>query len=81
MSHTVVLSISNDFYAKKAILEAKTRFIQYLHLELKPQGNGTVSAVFIVPEKYIGDEREIILECLNYMLDRSVQVMLEKEVS
>lgn len=81
MSYAVTLPISNDFYAKAAVLEAKSKFSQYLRLELKPQSNGLVTTVFRVPEKYAGDEREIILECLNYMLDRTIQIMLEKEAS
>ncbi len=81
MPHDVTLPISNDLYVKTAVLEAKGKFAQYLRLELKPQNNGAVAAVFSVSEKYANDEREIILECLNYMLDRSIQIMLEKEAS
>lgn len=81
MPHVATLPISNDLYAKAAVLEAKSKFSQYLRLELKPNSNGLVSAVFNVSEEYVSDGREIILECLNYMLDRSIQIMLEKEAS
>ena len=81
MIHTVKLPIFNDLYTKAAVLEAKNKFSPYLRLELKPQSNGFISAIFDVPAEYVSDEREIILECLNYMLDRSIQIMLEKEAS
>lgn len=50
-------------------------------MNLRPKDKNLVTAEFTVPEKYKEDAREIILECLNYMADRSAQLLLEKEDS
>ncbi len=81
MSCSATLDLSNDIYSKTTVLEAKNRFSQYLQLNLSPKDRNLVTAEFIVPTKYEKDAREIILECLNYMADRSAQLLLEKEDS
>jgi len=73
------LDISNDIYSKAAVLEAKSKFSQFLQLNLRPKEKNLVVAEFTVLAKYEEDAREIILECLNYMADRSAQLLLEKE--
>lgn len=81
MTDKVILLLSNDIYNKHAVLDAKDKFSSYLQLSLSPKGNNFVLAQFIVKDKYKEYTRKIISECLNYILDKSIYIMLTKEAS
>ena len=77
MSNTVTRVISNDIYARKAIAEAQSAFSNYCKVKASPVKTGNAELTFQVKEEHLNNSREIILEFLNYALDRSVQLQQE----
>ena len=79
MTHSVTLCLANDFYYKSAILEAKKIFSQYLHLDVKQNKKGFSTVKFRIFNKYEEDIKEIVLECLNYIMDKSIYIMIKQD--
>lgn len=73
------VEISNDIYPKRIVSEAKMAFKDYALFEVSLKDSGTICLKIVPLEKYAGDEREIVLSFLNYMLDLSANYHLKKE--
>lgn len=71
--------IDNDLYPKKAILDARVAFLEYMDIKLSPISSKSVKLFITINPKYNDNKRQIYLEFLNYILDKSTQLLLERE--
>jgi hypothetical protein len=68
---------NHGLYPPQALADAAEAFHDYCALTLAPLGPDRSLAVIEVPEQDPAQAREIALSCLNYALDRAVQILLE----
>ena len=72
------LEVIDEIYSKKSVFDAREAFSSYLTLQITPLGRGRSKLFIKIKPKYLENSREVLLEFMNYMLDRSVQLLLEK---
>lgn len=72
------LRIDNRIYSKQALNEARVAFANYLKVNVCLDAVGNVNLTFCVLDQYRESSREVILEFMNYVLDRSIQLQQEK---
>lgn len=65
--------ISNSIYTKKDLAEARQAFVKYLSVQVLPVSKGRVLLTIKVKSEYLSQEREVILEFFNYLMDTSIQ--------
>lgn len=78
MRNIIQIKLNNSIYPKKAVLEAKQAFSSYLESTLKPVEGGVLITLNI-KQVYQNDTPQIYGEFMNYLLDRTIQIALEKE--
>ena len=69
--------LDNDIYARKAVAEAQVTFREYCTVKVTPAGSGQVELAFKTDAAHEDKAQKIVLEFLNYTLDRSIQLDLE----
>ena len=67
------IEISNKIYDKSAVIDGKNQFSQFAKISITPLGRTTARITFQVKPKYIQQQKEIINEFLNYILDLTVK--------
>jgi len=72
-------TIDHSLYPRKALTDARQAYRNYCTLKIVPLGNEKVQVSITVNEKYESESRQIVLDFLNYMLDRSAQILFEEE--
>ena len=78
MTNDVIKKLDNEIYARKAVAETRNAFQDFCTVKATPIGNDQVELAFKINEAHSDKSREIILEFLNYTLDRSIQLYLEE---
>lgn len=73
--------LSNDIYPKQAVLDAKNAYANYAEFKIERTNSSTLKLIISPKPRYQSDAREICLEFLNYALDCSIQISLERESS
>ena len=79
MSFEFARTIDHSLYPRKALTDARQAYRNYCTLKIVPLGNEKVQVSITVNEKYESESRQIVLDFLNYMLDRSAQILFEEE--
>lgn len=80
MGQHITRLVDNDIYVRKAITEAQNAYRSYCKVKAAPTSSNKVELTFIIAQKYQDNARKIILEFLNYALDRSVQLNRENSI-
>lgn len=70
--------LDNEIYCRRAVAEARSCFRQYCSVRATPASAGQLELSIAVCRSYRGQAREVVLEFLNYTLDRSIQIELEE---
>ncbi len=78
MTAQFVRILDNNIYARKAVAEAQNAFREYCTVKATPAKGGQVKLAFSINTAHQNTAREVVLEFLNYALDRSVQMDLEE---
>jgi len=78
VSLQVTRLIDNEIYARKAIAEAQNAFRSFCKVKASPAATGKIELSFLIAPSHQGNAREVVLEFLNYALDRSVQLNQEE---
>ena len=68
-----VREISNLIYSKSDLAEARQAFAKFLDVKVVPVSYGRVSLSVGVLSAFQNQEREIVLEFFNYLLDAAIQ--------
>lgn len=68
-----VREISNLIYSKRDLAEARQAFAKFLDVKVVPVSYGRVSLSVGVLSAFQNQEREIVLEFFNYLLDAAIQ--------
>lgn len=71
--------IDHELYPKKAILDARVAFLEYMEIKLSPISSRSVKLIITINPQYNENKRQIYLEFFNYILDKSTQLLLERE--
>lgn len=71
--------LDNRLYLKQAVLEAKTMFSRYAEFQTNIVDFNNIQIKIKTKHSFDSNLREIVLEFMNYALDRSVQIQQEKE--
>lgn len=71
--------IDHELYPKKAILDARVAFLEYMDIKLSPISSRSVKLIITINPQYNENKRQIYLEFFNYILDKSTQLLLERE--
>jgi hypothetical protein len=74
----VVRTIDHTLYPRKALADARQAYREYCSLTITPVNGGKLQVTITVKDDYQDNARHVILEFLNYALDRSVQIHLEE---
>lgn len=74
------VGVNNEIYLKSAIAGARSAFAKYLNLRIVPLSTGNVELIFQINPGVEDNAREIVLEFLNYILDYSIQIFVERNV-
>jgi hypothetical protein len=72
-------TIDHTLYPRKALAEARQAYRDYCTLTISPLTNDRAQVSIFVKDAYENDCRQVVLDFLNYMLDRSAQIHLEEE--
>lgn len=80
MRNLIQINLDNDIYPKKAVLDTKLAFSRFVDSTLVPISGG-VRLKLVIKPMYENDIRQIYCEFMNYLLDRTIQILIEKELS
>lgn len=69
--------IDHRLYPRNALAEARQAFQAYCTFKLKPLGDERVQVVITVRPLHIERGKEIVLEFLNYALDKAAETHFE----
>lgn len=72
-------TIDQRLYPGEAISEAGHEYRNFCTLSISPLGSDQVEVVITVKPKHKARGREVVLEFLNYLLDRAAEIHLEAE--
>ncbi len=75
----VTRSIDHTLYPRKALADATQAYRDYCDVRITPFNSQKSHVTIRVKEVHDGSPSEVILEFLNYALDRSLQIQLEKD--
>ena len=79
MSFEFTKTLDHTLYPRKALAEARQAYRDYCHLNIRPLTNDRAQVSIVVKDAYENDSRQVVLDFLNYMLDRSAQLRFEDE--
>lgn len=69
--------IDHNLYPRQALADARHAYKDYCTLKIEPRDYGWAAVQIEVKPQYEIDSRQIVLEFLNYILDRAIQLQLE----
>jgi hypothetical protein len=69
--------MDHKLYPRKALLEARQAYKDYCKVEVKPTEDQLVEVSITPMPEYQEDSREVVLEFLNYVLDKAAQLQVE----
>lgn len=69
--------IDHTLYPRKALAEARQTYASYCDFRVRPKNETRAELTIIVKPEYTGDAREVLLEFLNYLLDRAAELQFE----
>ena len=78
MNPPIQVQIENCIYPKQAVLDAKHAFAPYVDIKVVPNSGG-VTLFLVVKPLYKAEIRQIYCEFMNYLLDRTIQIVSEKD--
>jgi hypothetical protein len=70
--------LDSDLYPASALADARKAFAGLCDLRFAPLDGARATAIVEVPADDLAEAREIALSCLNYALDRAIQLLLER---
>jgi len=79
MSFEFLAGIDHALYPRKALADARQAYRDYCSLKIVPLGSSKARIVITVNDAYENESRQVILDFLNYLLDTSIQTLLEEE--
>ncbi len=79
MTMQVSRTIDHNLYPRKALAEARQAYREYCAVNIVPLSGPRAQVTISVKEVYCESAREVILEFLNYALDRSIQAHFEDD--
>jgi hypothetical protein len=79
MTMQVSRAVDHTVYPRKALAEARQAYREYCDVTITPLSVQRAQVTISVKAAYHESAREVILEFLNYALDRSVQAHFEDE--
>jgi len=69
--------LDNNIYSRKAVAEARNAFKEYCSVKATPETDNQVKLLIFVGPNHLERSNEVVLEFLNYALDRSIQIHIE----
>lgn len=72
------LIIYNDIYPKVAVQMAKQAYAAYASFVVEPLQSNSIELKISVHENFQSQADEVCNEFLNYLLDTSIQMLMEK---
>lgn len=75
---TIKVLVTDDIYSKQSIEDAKRAFSSYLKVKVNRLSKSKTELELTATNCAEGERRELFLEFLNYVLDRSTQIYSEK---
>ena len=78
MSFEFTKVIDHSLYPRTALADARQTYRDYCTLKIVPLNNDSARVLIIVNDSYDNEHRKIVLEFLNYLLDKSAQILLEE---
>jgi hypothetical protein len=79
VSFEFIKNVDHTLYPRKALLDARQAYLDYCTLKVVPLGNDRVQLSITVKDSHENESKQVVLEFLNYLLDRSAQLVLEEE--
>jgi hypothetical protein len=71
--------IDHTIYPRKALADARQAYRDYCTLKVVPAGNDKVQISIRVNDAHERESRQVVLDFLNYVLDRSAQLLFEED--
>lgn len=75
----VTRNIDHTLYPRRALADARQAYRDYCTLEISPNGDHMARVTIVVNEAHEDSASQIVLEFLNYALDRAAQIHLEDD--
>jgi hypothetical protein len=79
VSTHVTKTIDHSLYPRNALADARQAFRDYCSLQIAPLSNDRAEVTITINDTYDSDGRQVVLDFLNYLLDRSAQIVFEQE--
>ena len=79
MSSQFTRTIDHSLYPRGALAAARQAYRDYCSLKVSPLGADRVEVTITVNAEYESDSRQVVLDFLNYVLDRSAQILFEQD--
>lgn len=79
MTTQITKTIDHSLYPRNALADARQAYRDYCSLKIAPLSNDRAEVTITVNDKFDSDGRQVILDFLNYLLDRSAQIKFEQE--
>ncbi len=73
----VVRVIDHKIYPRKALIDGRHAYKEFCDVQVTPLKNGLVEVVITPKIENKDNSREVILEFLNFILDRAVQLQVK----
>ena len=71
--------IDHSLYPRSALADARQAYRDYCSLKIVPLVGDSAEINITIKDSYEKDSRQVVLDFLNYMLDRSAQVLFEED--
>jgi hypothetical protein len=72
-------TIDHSLYPRTALADARQAYRDYCTLKILPQNNDCARVLITVNDSYDHEHRQVVLDFFNYLLDKSVQILLEED--
>jgi hypothetical protein len=79
MSVEFTKTIDHTLYPRKALADARQAYRDYCTLKIVPVGSHKIQISIRVNEAHESESRQVVLDFLNYVLDRSAQLLFEED--
>ena len=79
MSIEFIRTFDHTLYPRKALADARQAYRDYCTLKIVPAGNDKVLISIRVNESHESESRQVVLDFLNFALDRSAQLLFEED--
>jgi hypothetical protein len=79
VSFEFIKTVDHSLYPRKALADARQAYRDYCTLKIVPLNNDCASVLITVNDSYEHEHRQVVLDFLNYLLDKSAQILLEED--